>query len=183
MKNLFKFKYPKIFLLSLSIVSAYYIFKNPSVSNFVMGLGSLGYLGTFIAGMLFAFGFSAPFAVGFFITLNPSNIWVAGVIGGIGALVSDISIFRLIRFSFIDEFNRIKNSKAARRLNKFIGESFGGAIRRYFMYIFAGILIASPLPDEVGVIMLSGLTKVKEYWIGIIGFVLNTIGILIILSI
>jgi uncharacterized membrane protein YdjX (TVP38/TMEM64 family) len=50
------------------------------------------------------------------------------------------------------------------------------------MYAFAGILIASPLPDEAGVIMLAGLTKIKTWALAIISIILNTIGILIMLS-
>ena len=50
------------------------------------------------------------------------------------------------------------------------------------MYAFVGILIASPLPDEIGVIMLAGLTKINFKILAIISFILNTLGILIILS-
>jgi len=54
-------------------------------------------------------------------------------------------------------------------------------IRIYLMYAFAGILIASPLPDEAGVTMLAGLTKISVKSLALISFILNTLGIIILL--
>ncbi len=183
MKRLFNFKYPKIFALIILIISAYFIFKNPIINQIVSHLGALSYLGVFVAGILFAFGFTAPFAVGFFIASNPSNIWLAGIVGGIGAMVSDLLIFRFIRFSFKDEFNKIRREKISKKLNKLIKIILNDQIKVYLMYIFAGFLIASPLPDEAGVIMLAGMTKINSRILAILSFILNTIGIMVILMI
>ena len=182
MKKLFKFKYPKIILLLITIVLSYLIFKNPLVSNYLAHLGNLGYFGVLLGGILFAFGFTAPFSVGLFISLNPSNIWLAGIIGGLGALIADLLIFKFIKFSFKDEFNRLKNTKTLKSIDFLIQRSLGTKIKLYLMYVFAGILIASPLPDEIGVIMLAGLTKINFKVLAILSFVLNTLGILIVLS-
>lgn len=65
MKRLFRFGYPKLFLLVVFSVLAYFIFSNDGVMNYVSSLGDLGYLGIFIAGICFSFGFSTPFAIGF----------------------------------------------------------------------------------------------------------------------
>jgi len=181
MRKLFKFKYPKIAILVLLIIIAYFIFKEPQVVNFFNSLGNLRYFGIFLAGMMIAFGFSAPFAVGFFIALNPSNLLLAGLVGGAGALVADLLIFNLIRFSFEDEFLELENTKTAKKMGKFIGKEFGGTIRRYLMYVFAGILIATPLPDEAGVIMLAGLTKIRQRVLGIVSFLLHTLFIVFLL--
>jgi len=177
-----RFKYPKIAVLILAIILAYIIFSNPSVSDFVSHLGNLSYLGVFIAGMLFTFGFTSPFAAGFFIILNPSNIWISGIIGGIGAVVSDLFIFNLIRVSFRDEFKRLGKTKLIKNTEKIIEKSLGHKIKTYLMYAIVGILIASPLPDEAGIIMLAGLTKIKVKTLAIVSFILNTIGILILLN-
>jgi uncharacterized membrane protein YdjX (TVP38/TMEM64 family) len=181
MKRLFKFQYPKTAILIISIFLAYIIFSNSNVGSFISNLGDLSYLGDFIAGMLFAFGFTAPFSVGYFITASHSSILLAGLLGGLGALLSDILIFKLIRFSFMDEFKRLEHTKIIKEISKIIEKSLGKRIKIYLLYAFAGILIASPLPDEAGVIMLAGLTKIKLNILAIISFILNTAGILIIL--
>jgi len=181
MKRLFKFKYPKLALLVICIILAYIVFKNPYVSGFVSNLGILGYFGTFIAGILFAFGFSAPFAAGYFITLNPGNIWIAGIVGGAGALAGDMFIFNFIKTSFKKEFENLKKTKATRKIEGFLKDSIGKKARLYVMYALAGLFIASPLPDEIGVIMLAGMTRINAKVLAVISFILNTLGIIIIL--
>jgi hypothetical protein len=183
MGGLFNFKYPKTFLLVLCIISAYYLFSSPLVSDKISNLGTLGYFGSFISGLLFSFGFTAPFAIGYFLQLNPSNIFLNCIIGGAGAVISDLLIFSIIRFSFMDEFKRIKKTKPIRYVNRLLELSFGHKIRNYLLYIFAGLVIASPLPDELGVTMLAGLSRIKPIYLSILSFILNSSGILIILLI
>jgi uncharacterized membrane protein YdjX (TVP38/TMEM64 family) len=55
--------------------------------------------------------------------------------------------------------------------------------RHYLVYAFAGLIIASPLPDELGVALLAGFTHIKPWKFAIISYVCNTLGILIMLLI
>lgn len=181
--RLSNFKYPKTLSLIIAIILAYAIFKDPQVESFVLNLGNLSYLGVFIGGMLFAFGFTAPFAVGFFITLNPSNILLAGVIGGFGAFIADMLIFKFIRFSFGNEFRRLEKTKSIKSVGRLIDRYLGHKIKLYLLYAFSGIAIASPLPDELGVLLLAGFTKINIKILAMLSFILNTIGILIVLNI
>lgn len=183
MKRLFKFRYPKIAILILLMGVAYIIFSEPSIGNSVNSLGNYGYIGNLIAGILFSFGFTTPFAVGFFIVYNTDNILLTAIIGGIGALISDLLIFKIIKFSFMDEFKRLEKTERIQELNWLINYEFGHKIRNYLMYIFAGVVIASPLPDELGVIMLAGLTRIRLRSFMIISFLFNTIGIYVMLRI
>ena len=156
------FKYPKLFLLLVLTITAYFLFSNPKISSFISNLNSLGYLGTFIAGFFFSFGFSTPFSTGFFITLNPENIYFAAILGGFGALIADLIIFNFIKFSFTNEFQKLKKSQFIKFQNKAITWTFGKKIKTYLLFAFAGILIASPLPDEAAILVLAGLTKIKQ---------------------
>lgn len=183
MKRLFKLKYPKTILLILCIFAAYIIFSNSAITEIISHSGSFGYLGSFIAGLFFSFGFTTPFSIGYFLQLNPENILVNALIGGFGAMISDLFIFSVIRFSFLDEFNKLEKTKPIKYISNLIDKSFGHKIKSYLLYIFAGIIIASPLPDEVGVTMLAGLSKIKPISLGILSFIFNSLGILIILLI
>jgi predicted membrane protein len=183
MRRLFKIKYPKILIFVLAIVLAYILFRNPEINSFISNLGKLGYWGLLIAGILFAFGFTAPFAVGFFLTLNPENILIAGIIAGLGATISNIFIFKTIKSSFSDEFEDFKKTKLYKEVYHISHKKLHGKIKLYLSYVFAGILIASPLPDEMGDAMLAGLTKINIILLALIWFTLSTIGILIILGI
>lgn len=178
---LFSKKYPKITVLVLMIFIAYFVFKNPLVQGYLAGLGEIRFLGFFIAGMCFSFGFSAPFAVGFFLLANVQNIYLAALIGGLGAMLSDITIFKLIRVNFQDEFDELKKERFFVRTGEMIDKRLSVKIKYYMLYLFAGFLIASPLPDEFGVTMLAGLTKIKMNILALISFVLNTAGIAVII--
>ena len=175
--------YPKLALLIISIVVAYYFFTIPKFSLFLVSLDSLGYLSVFIAGLLFSFGFTTPFAIGLFATLNPSNIILASLIGGIGALISDIIIFRLIRLSFMDEFERLQKTSPFRMITHAIENNLARKIRIYCLYVLAGFIIASPLPDEIAISMLAGITTIRIRNLALISFIMNTLGILLILLI
>lgn len=177
----FYFKYPKIAGLILAIIFAYFIFRNPIVRNFISNLDGGGNFGIFIAGMGYTFGFTSPFSTGFFLTLNTKDILFSGIIAGLGAMFADLVIFRFARFSFADEFHKLRDEGISIRLKEFMRKIAGKRTRKILLYIFACILIASPLPDEAGVIILAGLTKIKPKIMAIISFVLNTIGIIIIL--
>lgn len=179
---LFGIKYPKITLFVILIILTYFIFKIPGVSQFVssFSFGSLGYFGIFIAGILFSFGFSAPFAVGFFLILNPTNLWLAAIVGGLGSLVSDLSIFEIDKLSFEGEFRKINKSKLSKRLNLLVKNLLGKKGSNYLAYFIACVFIASPLPDEVGVTIIEGLTKINVKIFTLISFVLHIAGILVI---
>src|SRR3989338_2833810 len=181
MKLLFKFRYPKLAILLLCFFVSFYIFSNPLVKNKIQLADN--YLGMFIAGIFFSFGFTAPFSVGYFLTLDPQNIFIAAFIGGLGALLSDLLIFKIIKLSFIDEFNRLKKTKAIKEINYLLSQKPLARFKNYMLFALAGFIIASPLPDELGASMLAGLTKIKTHVLAIISFIMNTLGIFILLSI
>ena len=178
-----KFKYPKIAVFVAVIIAAYVVFTNPPITALVSSLSnSKGYFAIFIAGILYSFGFTAPFATGFFATLNPSNVFLAAAVGGFGSLFADLSILKFVRLSFKDEFEMLKNEKFIKSIGNFLKNTLGKKITSFFTYLLAAVIIASPLPDETGVSLLAGLTEIKENIFSIISFCLKSIGILIILS-
>ena len=181
MKRLFKFKYTKLTLLTIFIILAYVTFTNDAIQTQVSQLERYSYIGIFIAGLLFSFGFTTPFAIGFFLNASPENIILAAIIGGVGAMISDLLIFKLIRVNFMDEFYKLKNTKPLKELRKEINNKIKTKIKVYLLFFFAGIIIASPLPDELGVSMLAGLTHIKTHIFVAISFIMNTIGILAII--
>src|SRR4030042_4582820 len=102
-KRIFFLKYPKLFLLIFLIILAYYIFTQPFILEIIESFKNLGHLGVLISGSLTALGFTAPFGIGLLSRINPQNILIAAIIGGIGATLVDLLIFKTIKFSFMDE--------------------------------------------------------------------------------
>jgi hypothetical protein len=180
-RKIFSFKYPKLFLLVLLIIVAYLLFSRPFIVGFMESFNDLGAIGVFISGILTALGFTAPFGVGLLINLNPEGVVVSALIAGIGATAADLFIFKTIKLSFMDEFMQLKRTKVIREIRKIASTNKYILIRHYLLYIFAGIVIATPLPDELGVSMLAGLTTIKPLTLTITSFILHTSAIFCIL--
>jgi hypothetical protein len=176
-------KYPKLTAFVFVIIAAYLLFKNPVISGFVSHLNSFSNFGSFIAGFFYSFGFTSPLSAGFFLTLKTESIIFTGIIGGIGAMLADLFIFKFVKISFKDEFEKLKKEKIFKKIGAFTRKRFKKSVRAVVSYIFAGILISSPLPDEAGITILAGFSRLKEKAIMIMGFILNTIGIIILLLI
>lgn len=116
-KMVTKIKYPKLIFLCFSILLAYFLFQGDFFKDFANKLNGHGYISIFLAGFLFAYGFTAPFSVGFFVSLAPQvNILIAAPLAGFGALLADLFIFRFIRSSFSDEFDKFAEARQTKTL-------------------------------------------------------------------
>jgi len=178
-----KVRYPKLLMVVLVALLAYWSFSLGTVQSFFHSLGGLGYISVFAGGMLFAVGFGAPFGVAILATIaDDVNIFVAAIVGGLGALLSDYLLFRFIRVTFADEVDRLRKSKPLGLVNGIVREYLPSKAVFYISAGIAGFVIASPLPDEIGVTILSCMAEVKERTFAIISFALNTIGILVVLE-
>jgi hypothetical protein len=182
-KKIFSFKYPKLFILIVVILLTYYIFTQPFISEAIGFFSGLGHFGVFLSGMLTSIGFSAVFGFGLLSKINPSNILIATLIAGVGATITDLIIFKSIKLSFVDEFKKLEKTTLVRDIEKIVKKNKFVLIRHYLLYIFAGIVLATPLPDELGVSMLAGLTTIKPLKLTAISFVLHSFTIFLVLSV
>ena len=171
-------KYPKLLILIITFMAAYLIFYGRTYAPFYGFITSLGYSGTFVAGILFAYGFtSAPATAIFLLLAQHQNIYIASLIGGLGALIGDLFIFSLIKYSFSDEIRRLSREKIFRYFNS----KAPNKLKKYLLPAVAGFIIASPLPDEIGVTMLAASKVISAKIFSIISYLLNTAGIFAIL--
>jgi len=181
-KKIFSFKYPKLFTLIVLILLAYYLFTQPFISEWIEVFNKLGDFGVFISGFLTSLGFTTPFGVGLLIKMEPSNILFATLIAAFGATIADLLIFKVVKLSFMDEFKRLEKTKLIQEIEHIVNKNKSVLVRHYLLYIFAGLVFATPLPDELGVSMLAGLTTIKQWKLAIVGFILHSIMIYVIIS-
>lgn len=173
-------KYPKFLLLFITFLIAYLLFNGRTNPKFYVFIVSLGFLGTFLTGILFTYGFTAAPATAIFLILaKEQNIFLAGLIGGLGALLGDLFIFNFIRYSFNDEVRKLYRE----RLVMYVNGKTPNLIKRYLLPVVAGFIIASPLPDEIGVTMLAASRSISVKIFSVISYVLNTAGIFAVLII
>jgi len=174
-----KLKYPKFLLLLLTFAVAYLLLSFRQSLPFDNFLLSLGYLGVFILGIFYSYGFTATPATALLLLIAKNqNILLAGLIGGLGSLFADLTLFTLIRTSFRDEIKKLSQERCVKRLDKMVPRP----LRRYLLPVLAALIIASPLPDEIGVCMLA-TTRVSPRLFSLLSYCLNTAGILAILAI
>ena len=187
MKNLHKhfhrLKHPKILILIGTIIFAYIIFKGRNFGPFHDFLTEIGYLGYLIAGGFYAYGFTAAPSTAVLLAIaKQQNLFFGALIAGIGALIGDLIIFFLIKYPLNKEIKEIKREKIVKFLEKEEDRIFG-KYKRYALAAFAGILIATPLPTEIGITLLSTIRRMSLKKFMIIAYILHTLGIFIILSI
>lgn len=177
-------RYPKILsLLCIIVIAVIVFYGGKNYAPFHNFLVSLGYLGTFLGGIFYAYGFTATPATAVLLVLaQEQNILLAGLIGGFGALLSDYVIFLFVRTSFIEEIRRLQKEKIMRLLAK-EGNVLFGNYRKYALLAFAGFLIASPLPTEIGVTLMASSKYISTKKFMIIAYALHTAGIFTILLI
>ena len=171
----------KLTILALTIVLSYLIFRTPIFIDSLSNLGKLSYLGIFFAGILFSFGFTVPFAIGLFLTIPVDNILLAATIGGLGSVISDLFILIVIQRLFKKEIKQFRKTKLMRKWEKIINNQKGFILKNYLPYAFTAVIIASPIPDEIGISLLAGITDLKKSIFSLVSFALHATAILIIL--
>lgn len=177
-------RYPKMLLFAACCLLAYGLGHIGAFEWIEDHLNSGGYLTVFLAGYLFSFGFTSPFAIGLFIAVAPDVSPVhAAIIGGGGSMLSDMTLFSFARFSLKEELHHLSLTHAFRRVYRiFHRKAFPSIARRWLLWTGAGLVIASPLPDEIAVTMLSGVTDIDGRKFAILSFALSTLSILTILT-
>ncbi|MDD4250944.1 MAG: hypothetical protein PHX27_02010 [Candidatus ainarchaeum sp.] len=179
--HILAFKYPKLILFSFCILLAIFLFQNDFFSEMILHLGYLEYAGVFISGLLFSFGFTTPFATAVLIMLKPEYVLFSAIIAGVGAVLSDLIIFKFVKFSFEEEFIKLRKERPFLFVKKTVNSKLKPIHVNYLSIVFAGFLLASPLPDEAGIIILTGLSKISTMRLAILSFFFKTIGILFLL--
>lgn len=176
--NCMLLKYPRLLLLVLTFVIAYALFAGRSFTPLRMLLLNSGYVGVFIAGMLYSYGFTAaPATAALLIMAGGQNMVAAGMLGGLGSLFTDIIIFKFIRRSFQGEIDKLSMERPIRKIKA----ALPPLARKYILPVVAAIVIASPLPDEMGVSMMAMSKTVGTKAFYLASFALNTAGIFVIL--
>ncbi len=165
-------------LLVVSLIAFFYVARTPQVDAAIKSVGSLGYLGAFMTGVFFVSTFTvAPAAVVLFhlaTMLHPVEI---ALLAGVGAMVGDYIIFRYMKDHVFAELLPLARKAQTPRLKIL----FKSPYFAWILPVVGAFLIASPLPDELGVSML-GMSKVKKWQFFLLAFVLNTVGIFLIVS-
>jgi len=176
-------KYEKLFFLHdsmiifLSVVVAVILVKTDILIKILTSTKELELFGSFIAGIFFTSVFTtAPAIVTLGEIAQANSVLVTAFFGAMGALIGDLIIFRFVKDRFSAHLlELIKHQRTGKEIRMLLKLKFF----RWFTFLVGGLIIASPLPDELG-ISLFGFSKMKVSWFILLSLVFNFIGILLI---
>ena len=173
-KNYFLIK--DLLIISLSILFAIIIGKTGILVNILTSTKELELFGSFIAGMFFTSAFTtAPAIVVLGEIAQVTPIWFTAFFGAIGAASVDFIIFRFLKEKFSKHLIEFIKQKKNNKL-KFILKI---KAYKWLTILIGGLIIASPLPDELGIAIL-GFSKMKSLPFVLFSFISNFTGIMLI---
>lgn len=176
-----QWKFKNVFFLLVSlVVFAILTIYTPLIDHTIKYAGNLGYLGAFVVGIFFTSTFTVVPAS--FVLFHMADILhpvEVALLAGAGAMIGDYVIFRFIKDRVFKELLPVIRKLHTPRRIKLL---FKSPFFAWLVPLIGGLIIASPLPDEVGISML-GLSKIKKWQFFLLVFVLNAVGVFLIVSV
>ncbi len=165
-----------VFFFFGSIVGAILVVRLGTVHTFLESVGGLTHVGSFLAGMFFTSLFTtAPAIVVLGQLALTTPLWIVALFGGLGAVVGDYILFLLIRQGLSKDVEYLVAHSGFKRLRKIMHTK----LFHHVLPLLGALVLASPLPDEIGLAML-GFSKVDKDRFLLISLAMNTLGIFVI---
>ncbi len=165
-----------LLVITVSMAIAVYLASTGFFERVLLSAQGAEFIGAFIAGMFYSSLFTvAPATVALGEIAQAESVFLVALLGGLGAVIGDLLLFRFLKNHIADEFTALvahpRNSRYKRILH----------LRsvRWLFGLLGALIIASPLPDEIGLTLMGiGSMRVKD--LIPFSFILNSLGILII---
>lgn len=161
-------------IIAMSIVIALLMIQSGLIYTMLDMSREFGHIGSFIAGMFFTSIFTTAPAI---VTLGEISTRI-GVVetalwAALGSVVGDMIIFRFVKDRMsLHLLEILPQKRGYRRFTKLMKFRFF----RYLTFFVGGLIIASPLPDELGISLL-GLSRMREVHFIPLSFAFNFMGI------
>ena len=163
-------------LIFVSIAIAIFVYKFSAVPDIIYNTSlPIFILLCFLSGIFFASTFTVAIASAFFLMLGKVHnpVLVIGV-GSMGAILGDTLIFKFLKDDLISDFEYLVEEFG----NKFLKRIVHSKLIFWFAPIIAAILIASPFPDELGLLVFAQIKmKYKNFLLVSAG--MNTLSIIL----
>lgn len=163
-----------IFILSLSF--AWWLIKSGGLNQLVTAILPLKFISEIIAGIFYTTFLTSPISLAMLIVLAKENNPIqTALLAGLGAALGDFLIIKFFRTEIASDINQFSKQLQLEKITKFLQKLHIS----FLIPILGAIMIAAPVPDELGLLML-GVSHLKYRDIAILTYVLNTAGILLI---
>jgi hypothetical protein len=147
----------------------------PSLQHFMR---SAGYAGTFVVGILYVYSFTSLSAAALlFIIAKTQNVWLAGTIATVGAVVGDLVLFALFRSAKRLSDDQGPHLEPYAGWWKAVEARIPPAWQPVALITLVLVFLVLPLPNEFADFLLARIRKVKTSAVFVISYVGNGIGL------
>ena len=164
-------------VIAISVIVAIIFIKLNILEEVLNTTKDFFFLNSFVAGLFLTSVFTtapAIVALGKIAQLSQSVIPMT-IFGGLGALCGNLITFYFIKDRLMRDVTYLINSSGNNKLKHIFKLKFF----RWLTFFLGALIIVSPLPDELGLVMI-GLSKTKNSLLIPVSFLFNLLGILII---
>lgn len=165
--------FKNLLVLAGTITAGVFLARSGILERVLLRSAEWELAGSFIAGIFFTSLFTAgPATVALGTIARENSIFIVAFAGGAGAVIGDLILLRFMKNYLTEEFFALFGRMRPKRL----GWLFRMRMFRWFLTFVGALIIALPLPDEIG-LALMGLAHLKAKYLVPLSFVLNTVGI------
>ncbi len=162
-----------LIIIALSVGLGVILMRTQGVEAFLASLGPVRWLTNLAAGAFFSSIFTTfPAIVALGELARTGPLLATALLGGLGALLADLLMFRFFR----DEVSKVLADLFYARENRLARLAHEPSLR-WLMPFLGALIIASPLPDELGIFVL-GLSRMPTMLFIPLSFTMNFLGIL-----
>ena len=164
--------YPKLSAVLLSYIIVFGLFAIIGPADVHHLVEPLGIGGIIVAGALYTYGFTASLGAVLLVAITPDySPFLMAFLGALGATAADITIFKFLKGNLRTEVLRIARFKPIRRIldSRLMHVKSVRALVGF-------LVIASPLPDEIGVAFIS-MTRMHISQFRLVCFAANFVGV------
>lgn len=168
-----------IIALGVSVLLAWFLFYSEALTNLLAATETGKILESFVVGIFFTSAFTLVPASFFLAQLSQViSPWLVAFFGALGAMCGDLILFLFIRDRLASDIKALFPKGVVRHVLR----SFHFGFWKWLAPLLGALIIASPLPDEFGISLL-GLSRVRVAVLLPIAFVMNFLGILLIIAV
>lgn len=168
----------KTFIFAVSLSFGWWILKSGFLESIVEVVLPFRYISEIVAGILYSSFLLSPVSVAMLVVLaQTNNPIMTALLAGIGTMIADLLIVRFFRAEISSDLNLVSKELHLQKVSLFL-KTFH---LDFFIPLLGAVIIASPLPDELGLVML-GASKLSYRELAVLSYVLNTAGILLIVT-
>jgi len=164
-------------IISLSIAIALVLVRTNVLADMLTSTKEMEILGSFLAGIFFTSIFTtAPAIVTLGEIARVNSVVLTAFYGALGATLGDLVIFRLVKDRFSGHLADLIKRKNSRKRVKFLMRL---KFFKWITFLVGGLVLASPLPDELGISILQ-FSKIRQSFFIPFSLIFNFVGIFLI---